>query len=88
MPRPLRTDTPGSLHHITNRGVAHRTVFESRREVRFFLSRIAKVVRRGWIELHAYCILPNHFHVLVRSVVRGREGPPEAGCRIRRTRSP
>jgi len=68
MPRPLREDVPGRLYHVTNRGVARRSIFESRREVRFFLSRLARAVRRGWLEVHAYCILPNHFHLLVRSL--------------------
>jgi len=37
--------------------------------MRKFLSLLAKEVRRGRIEVHAYALLPNHFHLLVRSVV-------------------
>ncbi|MBL8859617.1 MAG: transposase [Planctomycetes bacterium] len=50
-----------------NRGIARRTVFESARDVRYFLSRLARAVRAGQIELHAYCIMTTHFHMLVRS---------------------
>ena len=50
-----------------NRGIARRTVFESRVDVRFFLSRVARCVRSGLIEIHAYSILTTHFHLLVRS---------------------
>jgi REP element-mobilizing transposase RayT len=52
-----------------NRGIARRTVFESRADVRYFQSRLARAVRRGDVELHAYCILTTHFHLLVRSPV-------------------
>jgi REP element-mobilizing transposase RayT len=51
-----------------NRGVAQRQIFETPREIRFFQSRIARMVRARKIELHAYSILFNHFHLLVRSV--------------------
>ncbi len=54
-----------------NRGIARRTLFETARDIRFFLSRLAKAVRRGDIEIHAYSILTTHFHLLVRSP-RGR----------------
>ena len=42
-------------------------MFETRQDIRFFLSRLARAVRRGDLEVHAYCILPTHFHLLVRS---------------------
>jgi len=54
-----------------NRGIARRTVFEDRRDTRYFLSHVARVVRAGWIEVHAYCILTTHFHLLVRSSDEG-----------------
>jgi len=50
-----------------NRGIARRTVFENQRDVRFFLSRLARAVRAGWIEVHAYCVRTTHFHLLVQS---------------------
>jgi REP element-mobilizing transposase RayT len=50
-----------------NRGVARRTLFEDRRDVRFFLSCLARRVHAGDIEVHAYSLLTNHFHLLVRS---------------------
>jgi REP element-mobilizing transposase RayT len=50
-----------------NRGIARRTLFESERDIRFFLSRIARVVRAGLIEVHAFSVLTTHFHLLVRS---------------------
>jgi REP element-mobilizing transposase RayT len=51
-----------------HRGVARRTVFESRRDMRFFLAQLARVIRRRLIEVHAFVLMNTHFHLLVRSV--------------------
>lgn len=67
MSRPERKDGNGVWHHVMNRGIARRTVFETRRDVRFFLSRVARSVRLGLVEVHAYSILSTHFHMLIRS---------------------
>ena len=71
MPRRLRKDYVGALHHVMSRGIARRTVFETRRDVRYFLSRLAREVRRGDLEVLVYAVLTTHFHLLVRSP-RGR----------------
>ncbi len=68
MPRRPRFDRLGLLHHIMNRGLARRTVFETREDVRVFLALLALAVHQGRIELHAYAILSTHFHLLVRSL--------------------
>lgn len=70
MARRPRHDEPGMLHHVMNRGIARRTVFESRADVRKFLSLLACCVRRREIEVHSFVVMATHFHLLVRS----REG--------------
>ncbi len=62
-----RSDGQGVWHHVMNRGLARRSVFEDRECVRYFLSCLARVVRKGWLEVHAYCVMTTHFHLLVRS---------------------
>ena len=57
-----------------NRGLARRTVFETRQDVRAFLARLALCVRRGELEVHAYCVLTTHYHLLVRSRGKLSEG--------------
>ncbi len=69
MAQRARHDEPGSWHHVLNRGLAKRPLFEDRVDVRYFLSRLAREVRRGRLELHAWCVLTTHFHLLVRSPV-------------------
>jgi len=68
MARRARDDAPDTWHHVMNRGVAKRTIFESDRDVRKFRSYVAREVRRGRIELHAESLMSNHYHLLVRSV--------------------
>lgn len=67
MPRQRRWDLPGTWHHVMNRGVGHRSIFETRDDVRYFRSRLGKAVRRGDVEVHAWCALTTHFHLLLRS---------------------
>lgn len=50
-----------------NRGLARRTVFEGRKDMRMFLAELARAVRSKRIEVHAYALLSTHFHLLVRS---------------------
>lgn len=50
-----------------NRGLAKRAVFLGLPEIRYFQSRLAREVRRGEIEVHAFCFLTTHFHLLLLS---------------------
>lgn len=67
MPRRHRIDYPGAWHHVMNRGIAKRPLFEDRACMRQFLCHVALAVRRGEIRVHGFCLLPNHFHVLLSS---------------------
>jgi REP element-mobilizing transposase RayT len=69
MARSSRQDHAGAWHHVINRGLARRPLFEDRVDIRYFLSRVAREVRRGRLEVHSWCILTTHFHMLVRSPV-------------------
>jgi hypothetical protein len=51
-----------------NRGISRRTMFERVEDVAFFLNLLMEAVLRGEIEVHAFCILTTHFHILVRSL--------------------
>lgn len=68
MARKAREDGPGVWHHVVNRGMSKRPLFERREDMRFFLARLARQVREGRIEVHAYCLMTTHYHLLLRSV--------------------
>ena len=67
MTRSERDDDLDTWHHVMNRGIARRTLFENELDIRTFLARLACVVRSRRIEVHAYCVLTTHFHLLLRS---------------------
>lgn len=63
-----RNDEPGAWHHVMNRGIAKRTIFQQKADVRLFCALLARRVREGLIEVHSYTLLTNHFHLLLRSL--------------------
>ena len=65
MPRQLRNDPEGAWHHVMNRGVDHHTVFRTAADAELFLDVLADSIRRFGVEVHAFCLMPNHFHLLV-----------------------
>lgn len=65
MVRPLRIEFPGALYHVTARGDRREPIFEDDEDRRVFLSTLAEVVERcNWI-CHAYCLMTNHYHLVV-----------------------
>lgn len=65
-----RHDAPRRFHHVANRGAARRVIFPDRHAKRRFLALLACSVRRGELEVEAFCVMTTHFHLLVR----GRDG--------------
>ena len=78
MPRSPRVDYTGAWHHVMNRGADHRNIFESDADRSTFLDSLAAAAERCHLEVHAYCLMSNHFHLLVRS----REGQLSAGMKF------
>ena len=67
MPRPPRPQVPGASHHVTARGVDGCTIYRDDRDRLAFLERLDDVVVRfGW-RLLAYCLMTNHYHLVVRT---------------------
>jgi len=50
-----------------NRGAAKQKIFLDNRDRASFITSLARSVRRKGLEIHAYCLLDNHFHLLIRS---------------------
>ncbi len=74
MPRGPRLDAPESLHHVMVRGLERRVLFRDDRDRADLLARLAAVVQRTGVTVLAWALLPNHFHLLVRSPP-ARPGP-------------
>ncbi len=67
MARLPRFDRPDAWFHVMNRGIARRVAFPDMTHMRVFLACLAWAVRRGDLEIHAFCLMSTHFHLLVRS---------------------
>ena len=67
MARPLRIEYPGATYHITSRGNARERVFLEDADRQVFLEILETVVEKyNWL-CHAYCLMDNHYHVLVET---------------------
>jgi len=67
MARPLRIEFPGAVYHVTSRGSARQKIYRNDEDREAFLTTLAWVVERvGWI-CHAYCMMDNHFHLLIET---------------------
>lgn len=67
MARPLRVDFPGALHVVTARAVPRQKLFRSEEEVDDFAGRLPGLVEAFGARFHGYCLLPNHYHLLVET---------------------
>lgn len=67
MARPLRIEFPGAWYHVMNRGAGRRAVFNSDTQRAYFLSLLREASERFNAEWHAYCLMRNHYHLLVRT---------------------
>jgi REP element-mobilizing transposase RayT len=50
-----------------NRGADHRDIFEHDADRQVFLDSAVEAAKRYHLEIHAYCLMTNHFHMLIRS---------------------
>ncbi len=67
MSRPLRLEYPDALYHITARGDRRENIFEDDQDRLAFLATLAKVVKQfNWL-CYAYCLMDNHYHLLIQT---------------------
>jgi REP element-mobilizing transposase RayT len=67
MARPLRLEFPGAVYHVTSRGNARQDIVADDRDRSQWLTVLAQVVDRyGWL-CHAYCLMDNHYHLLIET---------------------
>lgn len=67
MARPLRVEYPGGIYHITSRGNAQQPIFLSDTDRESFLDILASIVKRFNWPCHAYCLMDNHYHLLIET---------------------
>ena len=67
MARPLRIEYAGALYHVTSRGDGREDIYLSDDDRALWLEVFGEVCRRyNWI-CHAYCLMGNHYHLLIET---------------------
>ena len=68
MARALRIERAGAWYHVTARGNERRPIYRDERDRRRFCELLAEAVNRFRLEIHAYVLMDNHFHLLVQTM--------------------
>ena len=65
MPRAPRTDVGGYVYHVLNRANARVRVFDDEKDYQLFELILEDAVQRYDMRLLAYCVMPNHWHLVL-----------------------
>ncbi len=67
MSRPLRIEFAGAVYHLTSRGNARQRIFVDDQDRERFLGVLGNVVDRYKWLCHAYCLMDNHYHLIIET---------------------
>ena len=65
MPRNARCVLPGHPYHVTQRGTDRQTVFRTAAHYKVYLALLGEQLRYVEVSVHAWCLMPNHVHLVV-----------------------
>ena len=60
-------NAPDILHHVMARGLERQRIFRDDYDREDFMRRLAVLAKAGALTIYAWVLLPNHFHLLVRT---------------------
>lgn len=67
MARPLRIEYARAVYHVTSRGNARKKIFADNQDREIFIAALGAVVKRyNWL-CHAYCLMDNHYHLMIET---------------------
>ena len=67
MARPLRIEYPDAMYHVSNYSLDDQRVFPSDRYYDEFLKSLGDTCARLNVEVHAYCLLRNQYHLIIKT---------------------
>ena len=67
MPRELRIQYPGAIYHVLNRGDQREDIFLDDQDRQRFLATLGEACGKTDWQVHAYCLMRNHFHLVVET---------------------
>lgn len=68
MPRKQRQTSSKNCYHVINRGINKMFIFYSNVDKYVFLSKVKKYSKELNIKVYAYCLMDNHFHLLIGNI--------------------
>ena len=68
MPKKNRNVPPHSVLHIVNRGNDKKVIFPEPVDYAAFLVLLREAREKFGVDLYAYCLMPNHFHLVLRTI--------------------
>ena len=67
MARPIRIEYPGAWYHVMNRGAGRRKIYRDEADYVAFLNLLGDLPGRFNVEVHTYCLMGNHYHLLLHT---------------------
>jgi putative transposase len=67
MPRQVRREFAGAIYHVMNRGDRREAIFRAAQDRRLFLDTLTEACRKTEWQIHAYCLMRNHFHLVLET---------------------
>jgi len=67
MARKLRVEYPGAIYHVMNRGDRREPIFRDDADRERFVETLGEACERSGWQVHAYCLMANHFHLVVET---------------------
>ncbi|MCA9141073.1 MAG: transposase [Planctomycetales bacterium] len=74
MPRTKRADEAGCIYHAINRGNAKQEIFHKPEDYDAFLRTLREGLDKYPVDLLSFCLMPNHWHLVVRPQKDGMMG--------------
>src|SRR3974390_867645 len=67
MPRQLRGQYPGAIYHVMSRGDRRKDIYVDDVDRQDFLKTLAETCQKTGFQVHTYCLMRNHFHLVVET---------------------
>src|SRR5436190_2013720 len=67
MARPLRIEYPNAIYHVLSRGDRREAIFKDDTDREGFLELLGRTCARTDWQVHAYCLMSNHFHLVLET---------------------
>ena len=62
-----RIRCPGFLHHVMGRGIEKNNIFLNNKDRNDFIHRLSELVEESALDIYAWALMPNHFHLLLKT---------------------